>query len=164
MLLILLANFAFPDDLVVKDDSGNLYVLHDDLTWETIDSINYDFDFSSIKEDTIPIFLRGGIFCKRELLIVATEMYLQGWKYTMPYPKSNQAAWGNYDGRTTWWYGYWYNWITKKYSSETPIKKLNGKYFGNEVDLTDVYHYGGCPRFPNELEWLLSEEGGVNPK
>ena len=27
----------------------------------------------------------------------------------MPQPKSRQAAWGNGDGRTTWFYGFWDN-------------------------------------------------------
>lgn len=49
----------------------------------------------------------------------------------MPKPKSSQAAWGNFDGRTTWYYGYWYNVETKAYSKETPTKKSNGYYYGD---------------------------------
>ena len=58
-------------------------------------------------------------------------MAKQGWRYTLPQPKSLQARWGNSDGRTTWWYGYWKNNRTNEYSSNKPTKKANGIFKGN---------------------------------
>lgn len=99
------------------------------------DEIVYDFDFSTLKEDEIPDFLRQGTSADIELLTTAVEMYLQGWRYFMPRPKSAQARWGNRDGRTTWYYGSWYNEKTKQYSSATPKKQEDGYYVGDDRNL-----------------------------
>lgn len=81
----------------------------------------------------------------------------QGWEYTLPSPKSNQAYWGNSDGRTTWWYGYWKNIKTREYSSEKPLKKSSGYYKGNGQNNSGSYRRGGSPRYPTKLEKILSE-------
>lgn len=52
--------------------------------------------------------------------------------YVMPRLKSKQARWGNTDGRTTWWVGYWQNEKTKQNSSSTP-KLKDGIYVGNST-------------------------------
>ena len=50
--------------------------------------------------------LRAGIDVDERTLLIANELYEDGWKYIVPKPKP-QASWYNSDGRTTWWYGYW---------------------------------------------------------
>ena len=144
--------------------NGTKVVLYDDFTWQYYgQDITYDFDFSTITPDTLPLFLRQGIQADVATQTTAVEMYLQGWRYTMPSPKSAQAAWGNSDGRTTWFYGYWYNTLTDQVSSTQPEKKQNGRYLGDDQDLRNYYRKGGAPRLPTELEWLLSQSGGVKP-
>jgi hypothetical protein len=44
----------------------------------------------------------------------------EGWCYIAPTPKSAQARHGNYDGRTTWWVGYWKNESLKECSGTIP--------------------------------------------
>ena len=100
-------------------DNGKQVILHDDYTWEYANKPKCDFDFSQIKNIVIPDFLRKGISVDAETIAIAVEMYLQGWRYTMPRPKSAQAAWGNSGGRTTWFYGYRYNTKINVYSKET---------------------------------------------
>lgn len=90
-------------------------------------------------------------------------MYLQGWRYTMPRPKSAKAAWGKSDGRTTWWYGNWYNNNTNKYSNKTPKKQSSGYYEGDRQNNKGSWRNGGSPGYPSKLEWLLSSSGGVKP-
>jgi hypothetical protein len=97
------------------------------------------------------------------IVVQAVDMYNQGWRYTMPKPKSNQASWGNNDGRTTWWKGYWYNRITFKYSRLIPKCKANGKYYGDYQNDKDYWRNGGSPSRPTKIEWLLSSSGGVKP-
>lgn len=154
---------VFAEDITVNLDNGKQVILHDDFTWEYVNKPKYDFDFSQIKDNVIPNFLRQGIPADAVTIKTAVEMYLQGWRYTMPKPKSAQAAWGNSDGRTTWFYGYWYNNKTNVYSKETPVKKSNEDYFGDDQNQRGYWRNGGSPRFPNKIEWLLSTDGGVKP-
>ena len=111
---------------------------------------------------SIPSSLRGGIAADAKTIKIALAMQKDGWKYVMPEPKSPQAAWGNTDGRTTWWEGYWENTITGAFSSETP-KLKDGKYIGDGVD-DRGWRRGGSPGRPTVLEWLLSESGGIMPR
>lgn len=117
---------------------------------------------SFAEEASIPTPLRGGIKVDQDTISIALAMQEQGWAYTMPRPKSKQARWGNTDGRTTWWVGYWYNEKTKKYSSATP-KLKDGVCLGNGKGGSG-WRRGGSPRRPTKLEWLLSKSGGIPPK
>lgn len=111
----------------------------------------------------IPAYLRQGISVDKTTLRIAIEMYAQGWRYTMPSPKSSQASWGNSDGRTTWWYGYWYNNKTRQYSRTVPKKQADGKYLGDYQNDEGYWRGGGSPSAPTKLEWLLSTSGGIKP-
>lgn len=149
-------------DQVAELPNGRNVVLHSDNTWDYHKGISYDFDFSKLEDNKIPDFLRQGIRVDKQTLTTAVEMYLQGWRYTMPRPKSSKASWGNNDGRTTWWKGYWYN-KKNKYSRTTPEKQSNGYYNGDAQKEKGYWSNGGSPRYPNKLEWLLSSYGGVKP-
>jgi hypothetical protein len=85
-----------------------------------------------------------------------SEMRSEGWRYVMPQPKSPQAAWGNTDGRTTWWVGYWINNKTGENSSDAPIL-INGKYKGDNKACAGCWRRGGSPMRPSTLEEALSE-------
>lgn len=110
----------------------------------------------------IPSELRGGIQADQATIQKALEMKHQGWIYIMPAPKSAQAAWGNRDGRTTWWLGYWVNGKTKQTSSEEPVLK-DGKYVGDDQGVR-VWRRGGSAPAPSKIEWLLSNGGGIPPR
>jgi len=161
--LLLIQSLSFAEDIKLLTKGEKIVILHDDYTWEYEKPITYDFDFSTIKDNKIPSFLRQGISANKATIITAVKMYLQGWRYTMPEPKSAQAAWGNYDGRTTWFYGYWHNIKIEAVSSSTPILKSNGRFVGDGQDQRNYYRNGGSPRWPTKIEWLLSESGGVEP-
>lgn len=150
-------------DQIVTLPNGQKVVLHADKTWNYYKGITYDFDFSTLANNEIPHFLRQGITVDKQTLKVAVELYLQGWKYTMPSPKSSQASWGNHDGRTTWWKGYWYNNKTQKYSQQTPQKQSNGYYYGDKQNDKGQWSKGGSPGYPSKIDWLLSTMGGVKP-
>jgi hypothetical protein len=109
----------------------------------------------------IPADLRGGIKADATTLSLARQMRADGWYYMMPRPKSPQAAWGNPDGRTTWWVGYWLNKKTKAQSLTTPTLK-EGHYVGDGKG-EPLWRRGGSPSRPTVLEWLLSESGGIPP-
>ena len=163
LLVMGLGMIAQAQTIAVTLPDGREAILYEDKTWELKESFSYNFDFSSLANGQIPPFLRGGIDVDHALLVQAVEMQLQGWRYTMPRPKSSQAAWSNPDGRTTWWLGYWYNTTTQSYSQETPYKRANGHYYGDGQDLRNQWRNGGHPRHPTQLEWLLSERDGVKP-
>jgi len=162
-LVILINNVIYSQDQIVTLENNKKVILYSDKTWDYYQNNLYDYDFSSIKDNTIPDFLRSGIQVNKETLTTAVEMYLQGWRYIMPKPKSNQANWGNSDGRTTWWYGYWYNNSTKKYSTTKPTKDFNGLYSGNDENRQGYWRRGGSPGYPSKIEWLLSSSRGVKP-
>ena len=148
---------------IVSLENGQKVVLYPDKTWDYYKGISYDFDFSTLADNKIPGFLRQGIRVDKQTLQVAVEMHFQGWRYTMPRPKSSQASWGNSDGRTTWWKGYWYNTRTQKYSRSTPTKQANGYYHGDDQNEKGYWSNGGSPGYPSKIDWLLSEYGGVKP-
>jgi len=110
----------------------------------------------------IPPELRGGIQADNATIQKALEMKRQGWTYVMPEPKSAKAAWGNRDGRTTWWVAYWTNDKTGETSSAEPVLK-DGKYVGDGKGVR-VWRRGGSPPPPTKLEWLLSKSGGIKPR
>jgi hypothetical protein len=150
-------------DRIETLSNGKKIILHSDYTWEYQKGIKYNFDFSTIENNKIPDFLRSGISAQKYLLTKATEIYLQGWRYTMPSPKSSKAYWGNGDGRTTWYNGYWKNTKTKKYSGITPKKHSDGYYYGDKQN-NSGWRKGGSPSYPQKIEWLLSSRGGVKPR
>ena len=150
-------------DQIVTLPNGKKVVLHADKTWDYYEGLSYDYDFSKLIDNQIPSFLRQGIKVDKHTLVVAVEMYLQGWRYTMPRPKSSQATWGNHDGRTTWWKGYWYNNKTYKYSRGTPKKQSNGYYYGDGQNDKGYWRNGGSPNYPSKIDWLLSSSSGVKP-
>lgn len=117
---------------------------------------------SAVISQEIPKELRGGIKADNETIQKALEMKRQGWVYIMPEPKSAQAAWGNRDGRTTWWVGYWINEETDRTSSVEPVLE-NGKYVGDENG-SRFWRRGGSPPPPSKIEWLLSKSGGIKPR
>ena len=119
---------------------------------------------SSVKSNKIPSYLRQGITVDKATLNIAIKMYQQGWRYAMPEPKSAQAMWGNYDGRTTWWYHDWENIKTEQHSQTTPVLNEQGKYVGDWQDNRGYYRNGGSPSWPTKIEWLLSTSGGVKPE
>jgi hypothetical protein len=163
-LFVLLASInSYPQDQIINLSNGKKVVLHADHTWNYYEDISYKFDFSNLRDNKIPSFLRQGISVNKNALKIAVEMYLQGWRYTMPVPKSNQARWGNYDGRTTWWMGYWYNKKTHRYSESTPEKQSNGYYYGDDQNQKGYWRRGGSPSYPTKIEWLLSSYGGIKP-
>ena len=150
-------------DRIETLSNGKNIILHSDYTWEYQKGIKYDFDFSTINTNTIPSFLRQGINVNKKTLVTAVEMYLQGWKYKMPRPKSSKAYWGNRDGRTTWYNGYWKNSKTNKYSGITPKKHSDGYYYGDSQN-NSGWRNGGSPSYPTKVEWLLSSSGGIKPR
>ncbi len=90
------------------------------------------FTIMSYSQAKIPPSLRQGIQVDEKTISIALEMQKQGWVYVMPQPKSPQASWGNKDGRTTWFDGYWIN--GNKTSSTMPILK-DGKYVGDDAGI-----------------------------
>ena len=83
--------------------------------------------------NSIPAELRpAGFACDKATIQIALELNHAGWTYHMPEPKSPQAAWGNGDGRTTWWIGYWTN--KKDHSTSLKQPKANdaGKLEGDD--------------------------------
>ena len=99
-------SLIFSQEVVTRAD-GSKVILYSDHTW----SEKKD-DLSNKPEQLLASYknlLRPGVKATLDQTQTACEMLAQGWKYTMPVPKSAQAAWGNGDGRTTWYNGYWYN-------------------------------------------------------
>jgi hypothetical protein len=118
-------------------------------------------------EPRIPAELRGGIETSQPTIDKALVMQKQGWEYVMPVPESPQAMWGNPDGRTMWWNGYWVNRVSSQYSSmfssTEPVLK-EGRYIGDGLDVSGLRHGGSPRRRPTDIEWLLSKSGGITPK
>lgn len=168
MLVALLCLLPLPglqaEDKLVTLPDGRQAILHDDFTWEYYKAAKTLIDTSTIQDNQIPDFLRKGIAAERETIIAAVELYSQGWRYTMPRPKSAQAAWGNGDRRTTWWNGYWENQQTGAVSQKDPIKRSSGLYYGDNQDLRATWRNGGSPPPPTKLQWLLSSSGGIPPR
>jgi|GEM_PF-1179353 len=163
LFIISIQNDSNAQNQIAFLPDGTKVVLYADKTWDYFEGLSYEFDFNQLQDNQIPDFLRQGINVDKTALKIAVEMYLQGWRYTMPRPKSNQARWGNKDGRTTWWPGYWYNEKTQEYSRKTPNKQGNGYYDGDEQADKPFYEYGGSPSYPSRIQWLLSSKHGVKP-
>lgn len=110
---------------------------------------------------TIQIALRDGITPTAAEQKQASQIKSAGWEYTMPRPKSPQAAWGNRDGRTTWWNGYWKNAKTGRYSSAQPTESDG---FAGDGISNAGWRRGGSPGAPSRIEWLCSTSGGIAPR
>jgi hypothetical protein len=118
----------------------------------------------SAQETTpIPSSLRGEISCDQATIDLALALQKQGWMYIMPQPKSPQAAWGNTDGRTTWFVGYWSNKTSQDTSVEIPVKNPDGVYVGDGKGFPG-WRRGGTPPLPTKLQWLCSTAGGIAPE
>jgi hypothetical protein len=160
VLLIAIIGTSFTEEILTLSN-GKQIIVYDDFTWNYLESdFNSDIDYSAIQDNQIPNYLRQGIQANRDEIIQAIQMYEQGWRYTMPLPKSAQAAWGNSDRRTTWYNGWWYNEITGHYSSTTPEISNSGLYLGDRQNESNTWRHGGCPHSPDVYMWLLSTSGG----
>lgn len=158
----------------VEDNQGRLIVLYDDKTWDYSDeALTVQSLYSNERAASPQMYsnspsrssqLRLGIEASPDVIERASEMKTQGWIYHMPEPKSTDADWTITDGRTTWYDGYWENVLTDSYSTITPIRQVDGTYLGNDKR-PKAWRKGGRPkRDPSEIEYLLSEEGGIKPK
>jgi hypothetical protein len=113
--------------------------------------------------NSIPKELRAAkVTCDKATIDVALELKRAGWTYIMPEPKSPQAAWGNRDGRTTWWLGYWVNKNSDSTSATQPARDANGKLSGDGKG-SRSWRRGGSPPPPTKVEWLCSDFGGIAP-
>ena len=113
--------------------------------------------------NSIPPDLRSASFaCDRDTIRLALDLKHAAWTYNMPEPKSPQAAWGNTDGRTTWWIGYWTNKRDRSTSSTQPKTNDAGKLAGDDKGVR-AWRRGGSPPTPTKIEWLCSESGGIEP-
>jgi hypothetical protein len=111
-----------------------------------------------------PSELRKAKFsCDSATIQKALDLKKAGWTYVMPAPKSPQAAWGNTDGRTTWFVGYWKNNKTKATSSKQPTKDDAGQFVGDGNGARS-WRRGGSPATPTKIQWLCSESGGIAPR
>lgn len=147
----------FSEEIVTLKD-GSKVVLYDDHTWAEVS------DSQSLSPNEIVSknkqFLRQGVSASDQDILIACEMYEQGWTYTMPQPKSAKAAWGVSDGRTTWYYGWWHNSKTGAYSDTTPRKSSSGLYLGDGQNSANQWRNGGSPGRPDIFMYLLSRSGG----
>jgi len=152
-MMLICTLLVYAEEFVTKKD-GKQVVLYDDHTWAEVQDIKVD-NFALYKDK-----LRKGISADEKEIQIACEIYAQGWRYTMPRPKSNQAAWGNRDKRTTWFYGWWYNEKTGEYSDATPQKTKSGLYKGDSRNNAHSWRNGGSPSYPDIYMYLLSSSGG----
>lgn len=142
---------------IITKDNGSKIILYDDHTWSEIKTSTLSQEGIVNKNSSK---LRKNISASDKQILVACEMYEQGWKYTMPRPKSSKAGWGISDGRTTWYNGFWYNSKTKLYSDTTPRKSSNGLYRGDKQNSAYTWRNGGSPGKPDIFTFLLSKSGG----
>ena len=120
-----------------------------------LDFLYDNYDLSTLKDDSVCLFMAEGIYFSKDILVVGEQMYSQGWRYFISMPKSSNAEWGILDERTTWWRGYWYNKTTRKYSESTPKKQTDGIYIGDNINNNKRWRNGGSPSAPTKIEWLL---------
>jgi hypothetical protein len=113
--------------------------------------------------NSVPAELRQGVSCGKAAIETALTLKRVGWTYIMPQAKSPQAAWGNHDGRTTWWVGLWTNEKDKSSSAIQPKKDDSGKWVGDGKGIR-FWRRGGSPPRPTEIEWLCSKSGGIPPR
>lgn len=152
--VLLAASLLFSDEVITRTN-GTKIVLYDNFTWAPVIEQNGNDVVSAYRKH-----LRQGISASDEQLKIACEMYAQGWRYSMPNPKSKQASWGNSDGRTTWYNGYWHNETTDAYSVKTPLKTSGGTYAGDNQNQSGTWSNGGSPQKPDVYMYLLSPSGG----
>jgi len=155
--LVLLLCFQLAAQEIATTADGRKVILYENHTWEE------KREEIKPKQESLEIYkqqLRLNNRATESEIIIACEMIYQGWKYTMPMPKSAKAAWGISDGRTTWWNGYWYNSKTKEYSSITPRKNEKGTYIGDKQNQANTWRNGGSPSRPDIYMYLLSDSGG----
>ena len=151
LTLLIVAQSSFSEEIVTLKN-GKKAVLYDDHTWSEVSNTKLSSE-ELIKKNKK--FLRPGISASDKDILIACEMYEQGWTYTMPVPKSSKAAWGVTDGRTTWYSGWWYNSKTDKYSDTTPRKSSNGLYLGDGQNSANTWSRGGSPSRPDIYMFLL---------
>ena len=114
--------------------------------------------------DSIQVQLRPAKFAfDQETLQKALELKRAGWTYVMPQPRDARARWGNDDGRTTWWIGYWTNERNQMTSASQPQRNGSGQWVGDGKGIRS-WRRGGSPLAPTKIEWLCSRSGGITPQ
>ena len=58
----------FAQENIVTLPNGKKAILHSDKTWEYYEEVTYNYDFSKIKDNQIPSFLRGGISANKKTI------------------------------------------------------------------------------------------------
>lgn len=96
-----------------------------------------------------------------EEVALAKRLISLGWEYRMPRPKSDKAAWGNSDGRTTWWPGYWIQQPSGRTSASVP-NEADG--FAGDNAASTGWRRGGSPGRPSRIQWMCSKSGGIQPR
>lgn len=161
LILLLITLIPLHSEEILTRADGTKVVIFNDNTWTNQD----DGELKTNKPlKNYKSFLRDGVKASDNQILIACEIYSQGWVYVMPRPKSSQASWGNWDGRTTWYNGYWHNAKTNLYSNTTPIKKKSGLYLGDNQNYSNTWRNGGTPPTPDVYMFLLSNSGGPTLK
>lgn len=151
-MLIFATGVCAISQLIATTDSGKQVIIFPDHTWiEKNEAINSN-----------SCNLRNEQNATQSEISTACSMLSQGWRYVMPKPKSKQASWNNHDRRTTWWYGYWYNYKTGAYSDITPKLHQNKLYLGDNQNNSGAWRNGGTPLLPDIFMSLLSKDEYVN--
>ena len=156
VVLLLACNVVHAQSQIVTLSDGKQIILYEDKTWDYLEPS--DAFPNSSETNRIPQFLRPGITVSKDVLKKAIEMYQQGWRYVMPRPSYSAS------GKTNWWFGYWYNHQSKKFSTTTPLKNRNGIFYGDEEINQGNWKRAEHPGYPTKLQWLLSRTGGVKPR
>lgn len=149
--LIFIRNSILSQEYAVTP-SGDTVLLFSDGTWKK----------RGIKSNDIFLKNRIAILAHKHSLTPKEEeeafiLASQGWRYTLPRPKSAKAEWGNYDGRTTWWYGGWTNEALDQYSSIKPKNRGSTILVGDGQNFLGMWRNGGSPATPSKVEVVLSE-------
>ena len=150
-IFLLLISTTFAQTTAVTE-SGDEVILFKDGTYRKNSTPKIDNDLKLRIEQ-----IGNECSANKKDIEQAYLLAVQGWRYSLPQPKSNQAAWGNTDGRTTWFYGYWKNTNTKEYSSTMPQLGKSGVWVGDKQNNKGYYRKGGSPRYPTKTERILSK-------
>ena len=156
MVFMLLPIFANNEQEIVTLENGKKIIINANYTW-------YYQEENLNNEDVIlqnKKTLRQKVNATDQQILIACQMREQGWIYIMPVPKSDDAEWFNFDKNTVWYNGWWSNYHTQKYSRTTPILNLNGRYEGDNIDMSNTFSKGGSPGKPDIFMFLLSDCGG----
>jgi DNA/RNA endonuclease G (NUC1) len=129
--------------------------------WHNATSRSYSTAQPTVSAPKSDVKLRDGIEPTASETALALGIKAAGWEYVMPCPKSAQASWGNGDGRTTWYNGYWHNAKSSSYSAAQPGSADGFK--GDGIN-NQGWRRGGSPGSPNRIEWLCSASGGIMPR